>query len=115
MSERTLLIKNGTIVTATDCYQADVYCVGEKIHTIGRNLSLSADTVLDATGQYLFPGGIDAHTHMELPFMGTFSSDNFESGTLAGLYGGTTSIVDFAIQTQGDTLNAALDAWHQKA
>jgi dihydropyrimidinase len=115
MSERTLLIKNGTIVTATDYYQADVYCVGEKIHTIGRNLSLAADIVLDATGQYLFPGGIDAHTHMELPFMGTFSSDNFESGTLAGLYGGTTSIVDFAIQTQGEPLNAALDAWHQKA
>jgi dihydropyrimidinase len=115
MAEATLLIKNGTIVTATDCYQADIYCVGESVHTIGKNLSLPVDRVIDATGHYVFPGGIDAHTHMELPFMGTFASDTFESGTLAGLHGGTTTIVDFAIQTQGDTLNAALDAWHQKA
>lgn len=115
MSERRLLIKNGTVVTAADKYQADVYCVGEKVHTIGKSLDLPADEVIDATGRYLFPGGIDAHTHMELPFMGTFSSDSFETGTLAGLYGGTTCIIDFAIQTQGDTLNAALDEWHRKA
>lgn len=115
MSEKTLLIKNGTVVTATDQYQADVYIVGEQVHTIGKNLNLSADEVIDATGHYLFPGGIDAHTHMELPFMGTFASDTFESGTLAGLHGGTTTIVDFAIQTQGDTLNNTLDEWHRKA
>jgi dihydropyrimidinase len=111
----TLLIKNGIIVTATDKYQADIFVSGETIQTIGANLDVKADKVIDAKGKYIFPGGIDCHTHMELPFMGTFSSDTFESGTLAGLYGGTTSIVDFAIQTQGDTLNNALDEWHRRA
>lgn len=115
MSKRTLLIKNGTVITATDKYEADVYIVGETIHTIGKNLEVAADEVIDARGQYLFPGGVDPHTHMELPFMGTFSSDTFESGTLAGLHGGTTTIIDFAIQTQGSTLNAAMDDWHKKA
>lgn len=112
---RSVLIKNGTVVTATDRYEADVYIVGETVEAIGRNLPYEADQVIDATGQYLFPGGIDAHTHMELPFMGTFSSDTFETGTLAGLHGGTTTIIDFAIQTQGKSLNDALDTWHQKA
>jgi len=111
----TVLIKNGTVVTATDKYDADVYIVGETVHTIGKNLDFKADKVIDAKGKYLFPGGIDCHTHMELPFMGTFSSDDFHTGTLGGLHGGTTSIVDFAIQTQGSTLNAALDDWHRKA
>lgn len=115
MADHSLLIKNGTVVTATDQYEADVYIVGETIHAIGKSLNLPVDEVIDASGHYLFPGGIDAHTHMELPFMGTFASDTFESGTLAGLYGGTTTIVDFAIQTQGSTLNAALDDWHRKA
>ncbi len=115
MAERSLLIKNGTVVTATDHYEADVYIVGETVQAIGRNLNVNADEVIDAAGAYLFPGGIDAHTHMELPFMGTFASDTFETGTLAGLHGGTTTIVDFAIQTQGSTLNAALDDWHRKA
>jgi len=112
---QTVLIKEGTVVTATDKYEADIYIVGETIQMIGRNLNVKADKVIDAKGKYVFPGGIDCHTHMELPFMGTFSSDTFESGTLAGLYGGTTSIIDFAIQTQGSTLNAALDDWHRKA
>jgi dihydropyrimidinase len=82
---------------------------------IGAGLDVVADRQIDATGCYLFPGGIDAHTHMELPFMGTHASDTFETGTLAGLHGGTTSIVDFAIQTQGDTLKAAIEEWHRKA
>ena len=83
--------------------------------TIGASLDLPADRVIDANGCYLFPGGIDAHTHMELPFMGTYASDTFETGTLAGLHGGTTSIIDFAIQKQGHSLISALDAWHEKA
>jgi len=111
----SLLISNGTIVTATDQYRADVYIEGETVSTIGAKLNVSAERKLDATGCYLFPGGIDAHTHMELPFMGTHASDTFETGTLAGLHGGTTTIIDFAIQTQGDTLAAALESWHQKA
>jgi dihydropyrimidinase len=111
----SLLIKNGTIVTASDTSQADVYIEGEKIHTIGKDLPQKADRVIDAKGCYLFPGGIDAHTHMELPFMGTFSSDTFESGTLAGLHGGTTTIIDFAFQKQGDTLQAAYNQWQEKA
>ncbi len=113
--EKTLLIKNGTVVTASDTQRADVYIQGEVVHTIGRDLQLKADQVIDATGCYLFPGGIDAHTHMELPFMGTSSSDTFETGTLAGLHGGTTTIIDFAIQKQGDTLGAALAQWQEKA
>ena len=112
---QTLLIKDGTVVTATDKYEADIFISGETIQMIGTNLKVNADKVINAKGKYVFPGGIDCHTHMELPFMGTFSSDDFETGTLAGLYGGTTSIVDFAIQTQGHTLNAALDDWHRKA
>jgi dihydropyrimidinase len=111
----TLLVKNGTVVTATDTYTADIYCEGETIHTIGKNLNLKADKTIDAQGCYVFPGGIDPHTHMELPFMGTHSSDTFESGTLAGLHGGTTTIIDFAIQTQGNTLGHALNQWHEKA
>lgn len=111
----TVLIKNGTIVTASDHYVADVYIQGETIQAIGQNLTFTADEVIDATGLYLFPGGIDAHTHMDLPFMGTSSSDDFETGTLAGLHGGTTTIVDFAIQTQGESLEAALAEWHRKA
>jgi len=111
----TLLIKNGTIITATDIYEGDVFVVDEKIQTIGKSLDLKGDKTIDAKGCYLFPGGIDAHTHMELPFMGTFSSDDFETGTIAGLHGGTTTIIDFAIQTQGDTLTAAVNKWHEKA
>lgn len=111
----SLLIQNGTIVTASDHYQADVYIEDEQVAMIGRHLDMSADRVIDAAGCYLFPGGIDAHTHMELPFMGTFASDTFETGTLAGLHGGTTTIVDFAIQTQGDSLAQALEDWHEKA
>ncbi len=111
----SLLIQNGTVVTATDHYQADVYIEGEKVRAIGAGLDYSAERTIDAHGCYLFPGGIDAHTHMELPFMGTFASDTFESGTLAGLHGGTTTIIDFAIQTQGDSLTAAVDEWHRKA
>jgi dihydropyrimidinase len=88
---------------------------GEKVVAIGQDLDPTADRTLDASGCYVFPGGIDAHTHMELPFMGTHASDTFETGTLAGLHGGTTTIVDFAIQTQGESLEAAIVEWHRKA
>lgn len=112
---KTLLIKNGNVVTATDRYTADIYVEGETVHTIGKNLTHKADQVIDASGCFVFPGGIDAHTHMDMPFMGTSSSDTFETGTLAGLHGGTTTIIDFAMQKHGDTLNAALTQWHEKA
>lgn len=111
----TLLIKNGVVVTASDTVQADVYVKDEQVCAIGRHLKIHADQVIDATGCYLFPGGVDAHTHMELPFMGTTASDTFETGTLAGLHGGTTTIIDFAIQTRGDSLTNALMQWHAKA
>lgn len=112
---KSLLIKNGTVVTASDKYEADVYIEGEKVNALGKNLDLKANEVIDAKGCYVFPGGIDPHTHMELPFMGTYASDTFETGTLAGLHGGTTTIIDFAIQTQGKTLWEAVKEWHKKA
>lgn len=111
----SLLIENGKIITADSNFDADIYCENEKIVEIGADLNRTADETIDAKGCFVFPGGIDAHTHMELPFMGTQASDTFETGTLAGLHGGTTSIIDFAIQTQGDTLNNALNQWHEKA
>ena len=111
----SLLIKNGTVVTATEMARADVFIKSDKVQAIGVNLNVTAERTVDAHGCYLLPGGIDAHTHMELPFMGTYSSDTFESGTLAGLHGGTTTIIDFAIQTQGDTLNNAINQWNEKA
>ena len=112
---KSILIKNGIIITATDKYTADVYIEGEKIHTIGKNLNLNTNEVIDAKGCYIFPGGIDPHTHMELPFMGTFASDTFETGTLAGLHGGTTTIVDFAIQSKGESFKETINKWHKKA
>jgi len=108
-----LVIKNGTIVTATECYQADVGVEGETIALIGRNLA--GDEIIDAEGMYVMPGGIDPHTHLELPFMGSVSADDFRTGTIAAACGGTTTIVDFAIQGAGQTLREALDIWLEKA
>lgn len=110
----TIKIQGGTVVTATDTFEADILVDGEKVVAIGRDLP-KADKVVDAKGCYVFPGGIDAHTHMELPFMGTVASDDFETGTLAGLHGGTTTIIDFAFQTQGKSLREGLSTWHEKA
>ena len=87
----SLLIRNGTIVTATDMYQGDVLVEGEKITTIGASLTMPADRVIDASGKYVFPGGIDVHTHLDMPFGGTTSADDFESGTIAAAHGGTTT------------------------
>ena len=111
----TLLIKNGTIVTATDSYKGDVFVDGETITTIGTSLAMPADRTIDATGKYLFPGGIDVHTHLDMPFGGTTSADDFETGTVAAAHGGTTTIVDFAIQYKGQTLHHAWETWMKKA
>jgi len=109
----TTIIKNGTIVTADLTYKADVLIEDGKIAAIGQGLT--GDTVLDATGCYVMPGGIDPHTHLEMPFMGTYSSDDFESGTRAALAGGTTMVVDFALPSQGQGLMDALKMWDNKS
>jgi dihydropyrimidinase len=112
------LIKGGTIVTAVDTYAADLAIEGGRITAIfapGSGPGHPFDVTIDASGKLVMPGGIDAHTHLDMPFGGTNSSDDFETGTLAAAYGGTTSIVDFAIQTKGDPLQKGLDTWHQKA
>ncbi len=109
------LIKNGRIVTAVDDYVGDVFIDGETVETIGRSLRMEADKVIDAGGKLVIPGGIDPHTHMELPFGGTESSDDFETGTRAAAHGGTTTIIDFAVQTKGESMIAGVDKWHAKA
>ena len=109
------LITGGTIVTAADTYEADVLLDGEKIAQIGVGLAATGAKKIDASGKYVIPGGIDVHTHMELPFGGTSASDDFETGTRAAAFGGTTTIVDFAVQAIGGTLTAARDEWMRKA
>jgi dihydropyrimidinase len=110
------LIRGGTIVTATDTYAADVGIVGGKISTIGLNLPAEgAGKVIEARGMLVMPGGIDVHTHLDMPFGGTTSADDFESGTVAAAYGGTTTLIDFAIQYKGQTLRHAFDTWMKKA
>lgn len=109
----TTTIKNGTIVTADLTYKADVQIEGGIITAIGPNLK--GGTELDATGCYVMPGGIDPHTHLEMPFMGTYSADNFESGTRAALSGGTTMVVDFVLPGQGQGLMDAMQMWHNKS
>ncbi|MBY0551695.1 MAG: dihydropyrimidinase [Candidatus Obscuribacterales bacterium] len=109
------LIKNGRIVTAVDDYQADILIDGETIELIGKKLDVPADKIIDATDRLVIPGGIDPHTHMDMPFGGTTSADNFETGTIAAAHGGTTCIIDFAIQGKGTSILAALDTWHGKA
>src|SRR4051812_16852824 len=109
------LIKNGTIVTAVDQYKGDVLVEDEKITVIGTSLDMTADKVIDAAGKYVLPGGIDVHTHMDMPFGGSTSVDAFEPGTTAAAFGGTTTIVDFAIQYRGQTLHHAMETWAAKA
>src|SRR4051794_114194 len=107
----SVLIKNGRIITGTDDYVADVFIDGETISAIGKNLPQKAERTIDASGKLVIPGGIDPHVHMELPFGGTVSSDSFETGTRAAAFGGTTSIIDFAIQYHGKTFEQTLDDW----
>ncbi len=111
----TTCITNGIVVTATDTFEADIFISGEAVQAISKGLAHKADKVIDAKGCYVFPGGIDAHTHLDMPFMGTVASDDFETGTLAALHGGTTSIIDFAFQSPGKSLGEGLKAWHEKA
>ncbi|NOX65174.1 MAG: dihydropyrimidinase [Chlorobi bacterium] len=109
------LIKNGRIITAEQDYIGDIFIEDEKINLIGENLNNKADKVIDAKDKYVIPGGIDVHTHLDMPFGGTTSSDDFETGTKAAAFGGTTSLIDFAIQPKGKSFREGLDIWMAKA
>jgi dihydropyrimidinase len=110
------IIANGQVVTATDTYTSDVAISYGKISAIGQSLPReNAGKIIDATDKYVLPGGIDVHTHLDMPFGGTTSADNFETGTRAAAFGGTTTLIDFAIQYKGQTLRTAFDSWMQKA
>ena len=109
------VIRNGRIVTAVDDYEADILIEDGKVAMIAKEIDVKADKKIDAKGKLVIPGGIDPHTHMELPFGGTSASDDFETGTRAAAFGGTTTIIDFAVQYKGQSLNQALDAWFKKA
>jgi dihydropyrimidinase len=111
----SVLIKGGRVVTAADDYVGDVYAEGERITLIGESLDVQADKVIDATGKYVLPGGIDPHTHLDMPFGGTVTIDDVESGQTSAAFGGTTCHVDFIIQPQGSTFAAAVDEWKAKA
>ena len=111
----SIMIKGGRVITAVDDYHADVFIEGETIEAIGRNLPMKADRVIDATGKLVIPGGLDPHTHLDMPFGGTTSADDFETGTRAAAHGGTTTIIDFAIQEKGKSTFDALDKWHAKS
>ncbi|WNR46758.1 dihydropyrimidinase [Paenibacillus roseipurpureus] len=109
------LIKNGTIVTASDIYQGDILIEQGKISQIGKSLHVEGAEVVDATGHYVFPGGIDPHTHLDMPFGGTVTADNFETGTRAAAFGGTTTIIDFCLTNKGKPLHESVQTWHAKA
>ena len=111
----SLLIKNGRVITAVDNYKGDIFIESEQVNLIGKNLDVKADRVIDAQGKYVIPGGIDPHTHLDMPFAGTVSADDFETGTRAAAHGGTTTLIDFAIQTKGGSTLEALETWHKKA
>ena len=116
------VIANGTVISATGTHLNTVVVEGERIVALLDPTSSDHDSaitsgarVIDATDKYVIPGGVDVHTHMEMPFGGTESADTFETGSTAAAWGGTTTIIDFAIQQKGGTLHAALDRWHEKA
>src|ERR1700674_3386333 len=111
----SVLIRGGRIVTAADDYVADLYVEDETITLIGESLDLQADKVIDAAGKYVLPGCVDPHTHLDMPFGGTVTIDDVESGQTAAAFGGTTSHVDFIIQAHGQSFAAAVDDWRAKA
>jgi dihydropyrimidinase len=111
----SILIKNGKIVNASGAFDADLFIENGVVSAVGSGLSHSADRTIDASGKLVFPGGIDPHVHLQMPFMGTWSSDDYTTGTRAALHGGTTMVIDFILQTQGDTLRNALNAWKGRA
>ncbi len=111
----SLLIQNGRIITADADQVADIFVEDETIKVIGKDLGISADETIDAAGMLVFPGGIDPHVHLDMPFMGTFSSDTYETGTRAALFGGTTTVIDFILQKQGASLQAALQEWRSRS
>jgi dihydropyrimidinase len=111
----SVLIKGGRIITAADDYVADIYVDGETVSLIGESLDMSADKVIDATGKYVLPGLVDPHTHLDMPFGGTVTIDDVESGQTAAAFGGTTCHVDFIIQPQGSTFTDAIAEWRSKA
>ena len=111
-----VLIKNGTVVTSEQSWRADVLCADGKIQEIGTDIDAPKDAdIVDAGGHYVMPGGIDPHTHMQLPFMGTVASDDFETGTAAGLAGGTTMIIDFVIPNPQQNVMEAYNQWREWA
>jgi len=110
----SVLIKGGRVITAADDYVADIYIEGERITTIGESLDVSADRTIDASGKYVLPGAVDPHTHLEMPWRGETTIDDFESGQTAAAFGGTTTHVDFCIQGKGQTFGEALEIWHGK-
>jgi dihydropyrimidinase len=110
----SVLIKGGRIITAADDYVGDIYIDNGSVSLIGESLDVSADKVIDATGKLVFPGAIDPHTHIELPFGGTVTCDDFTSGTVSAAFGGTTALVDFCFQSPGQTFAEALETWHEK-
>src|SRR5438552_5229501 len=110
----SVLIKGGRIVTAADDYIGDIYVDNGTVSLIGESLDVTADKVIDATGKLVFPGAVDPHTHIELPFGGTVTCDDFTSGTVSAAFGGTTSLVDFCFQMPGQTFAQALETWHEK-
>src|SRR5213082_4122741 len=111
----SVLIRGGRVITAADDYVADVFIDGERISLIGESLDVPADKVIDASGKYVLPGCIDPHTHLDMPFGGTVTIDDFESGHTSAAFGGTTCHVDFCIQGKGQTFGEALKTWHAKA
>src|ERR1700760_978522 len=108
-------IKNGTVVSATESRKADVLVSGEMIARVGSGINEAGHEVVDATGLLVMPGGIDVHTHFDMPFGGTTSADDYTTGTQAAAVGGTTMVIDFALQKQGSTMAEALKTWLAKS